>query len=370
MTRCLRILHLNDQHGWRGGEQQTLTLMIGLRARGHEVLLAAQPGSVLADRARGAGIDVVEIATRGEVPPGAIRRLRRTNATWRPHLVHCHTSHSHMHGLLACVGNRTVKLIVSRRVDFSIHKAPLRLALWKYRTRVDRYIAISQAVRRVLVQDGVEGERIGVVLSGLDPARAERTAPADLACEFALAPDSPAIVTVAALVGHKGHRFLVDAVPEILRAHPGARFIFVGAGPLEDALRRQARERGVADAILFAGFRDDFLAIAAAADVYVMPSHLEGLNTSVIDAMFFARPIVVTDAGGLPELVQDGVTGRVVPKENPPALAHAIVDVLHDAVGSAARGAAARAWALQHVTADCMVEGTLREYDGVLEPKK
>lgn len=362
----MHILHLNDQYGWRGGEQQVCTLLAGLHARGHTVTLVAQPASPLSDAAYTVGVEVLEIPTKGELSPRGILTLRQRIAERRPDVVHCHTSHSHMHGVLACVGNPHPKLVVSRRVDFSIHKLPLRVALWKYRTRVDRYIAISHAVRGVLIKDGVDAEQIDVVLSGLDPARAAATTPADLRTKFGFRTPGPLIVTVAALVGHKGHQFLVDAVPEVLAHHPTARFVFVGAGPLEESLRDRARKRGVADAILFAGFREDFLAITAAGDLYVMPSHLEGLNTSVIDAMFLARPIVVTDAGGLPELIADGHTGRVVAKEDPAALATGINAMLTDQEHAAAFGRAACDWALAHVTADCMVEGTIATYAHVL----
>ncbi len=358
----IRSFHLNELRGWRGGEQQVLTLLSGLRDRGHEAVLVAQPRSTLSEHAFAAGIEVLEVPSRGELSPQAVFTLRRRIAERRPDIVHCHTSHTHMHGVLACLGKPEPKLIVSRRVDFSIHKLPLRVALWKYRTRVDRYIAISEAVRRVMIADGVCPDRIDVVLSGLDPHRAEATKPLDFAGTFGIRPQGPVIVTVAALVGHKGHRFLVDAIPAVLQRHPSARFVFVGEGPLQEPLRQQARDRGVADAILFAGFREDYLAITAVCDLYVMPSHLEGLNTSVIDAIFLSRPSVVTDAGGLPELIEDGTTGRVAAKEDPVALAAAICDMLEAPDTAKTMAQAARAWALRHVTADCMVDGTLRTY--------
>lgn len=347
-----------------------MTLLGGLRARGHEAVLVAQPDGELRTRARAAGIEVVPIRTRGEFAPFALRELRRCVREREPDVVHCHTAHSHMHGLLACVGNRRPRLVVSRRVDFSIHKLPLRLALWKYGARVDRIIAISRGVQKVLIDDGVPAARIGVVLSGLDPERGALVTPLDLSAAFGIPDGVPVVATVAALVGHKGHRYLVDAVPAVLKEQPAARFLFVGGGPLQAELRKQAEALGVGGAVHFAGFRDDFLAVMAACTLYVMPSYLEGLNTSVIDAMFLGRPVVATDAGGLPELIEDRVRGRVVPARQPAALAEAICESLAHSAQAAAWAGAARAWAEQHVTADCMVDGTVREYEAALEQRR
>jgi glycosyltransferase involved in cell wall biosynthesis len=253
--------------------------------------------------------------------------------------------------------------VISRRVDFSIHKMPFRLSLIKFRLRVNRVVAISKAVRDVLVRDDIPADRIGVVHSGVDTGPADEARPADLATEFGIESGAPVIVTVAGLVDHKGHRYLLDAVPEVLKRRPDAKFLLVGGGPLERQLRVQAEQNGTEGAVLFAGRREAPLDIVSASDLFVMPSHMEGLNTSVIDAMLLKRPIVVTAAGGLAELIDDRERGRVVPPRDPAALAGAILDCLENRDRARRWGEAARAWALEHATADRMVDGTVREYE-------
>ncbi|MHC4222365.1 MAG: glycosyltransferase family 4 protein [Planctomycetota bacterium] len=366
----LRTFQLNNSKGWAGGERQTFLLAKGLQERGHEALLLVQPHGELARRAMEAGLAVEPLRTRSELALVGVQRLRALLKERRPDIVHTHTGHSHMHGWRACFWNPQPALVISRRVDFSIHKMPFRLSLIKFRLRVDRVVAISQAVRDVLVRDDVPADRIGVVRSGVETGPAEAARPVDLDAEFGVEPGAPAIVTVAGLVDHKGHRYLLDAVPEVLKRRPDAKFILVGGGPLERQLRTMVEQSGTPGAVLFAGTREAPLDIVAAADLFVMPSHMEGLNTSVIDAMLLRRPIVVTAAGGLAELIDDRERGRVVPTKDPVALASAILDCLENPDRARQWGEAARAWALEHTTADRMVDGMVREYELALEKRK
>jgi glycosyltransferase involved in cell wall biosynthesis len=359
----LRTFQLNNSKGWAGGERQTLLLAKGLQERGHEALLLVQPHGELARRAKEAGLAVEPLRTGSELALVGVQRIRALLKQRRPDIVHTHTGHSHMHGWRACFWNPQPTLVVSRRVDFSIHKMPFRLSLIKFRLRVDRVVAISRAVREVLVRDNVPADRIGVVHSGVATGPVEGARPADLNAEFGIESGAPVIVTVAGLVDHKGHRYLLDAVPAVLKRRPDAKFILVGGGPLEKQLRLQAEQNGTSGAVLFAGRRDGPLDIVAASELFVMPSHMEGLNTSVIDAMLLRRPIVVTAAGGLAELIDDRERGRVVPPKDPAALAGAILDCLENPDRARQWGEAARGWALEHATADRMVDGMVREYE-------
>jgi glycosyltransferase involved in cell wall biosynthesis len=131
---------------------------------------------------------------------------------------------------------------------------------------------------------------------------------------------------------------------------------------LRRELEARVREGGLAGRVAFAGFRDDVDRLLPAFDVFCLSSQLEGLGTSVLDAMAFGRPVVATAAGGIPEAVEDGVTGRVVPVRDPVALARALLDVLRDPEARRAMGDAGRQRFLARFTADRMAEETLRVY--------
>jgi glycosyltransferase involved in cell wall biosynthesis len=354
-------LHLDSERTWRGGEQQVLYLTTGLQRRGHGVTVACQPGSPLAERARAAGLAVVEVRVRGEADFLAVLALRRLLRRGKFDIVHLHTSHAHAVGSAAAALARQGRTIVSRRVDFGI--AANFISGFKYRHGVDRFIAISEAVKQALVQGGVAEQRIAVVHSGIDLARFEAVPPNRFREEFGVAPDAPVVGNVAHMADHKGQRYLLAAVPKVLAAEPRARFFIVGDGDLRGALEAQAKELDVEHAVTFTGFRTDVPQWLDFFDVFVMSSHLEGLCTSVLDALALRKPVVASRAGGLPEIIRHEANGLLVPPKDPDALADAVVRLLRDRELGRRLGEAGRRTVEEEFSADSMVEGTLRVYE-------
>ena len=173
------------------------------------------------------------------------------------------------------------------------------------------------------------------------------------------------IGNVAALTGHKDHETLVEAMALLRPRSPHACLVIAGDGDRRPALEALVRARSLEGRVLFAGFRDDLDRLLPAFSVFCLSSHLEGLGTSVLDAMAFGLPVVATAAGGIPEAVEDGLTGRVVPPRAPAALADALVEVLGDEARRRALGEAGRRRFLERFTSDRMVEETLRVLEEV-----
>jgi glycosyltransferase involved in cell wall biosynthesis len=146
---------------------------------------------------------------------------------------------------------------------------------------------------------------------------------------------------------------------------PSVRFVIVGEGELEARLRAQAAALDLGASVVFAGFRSDLDAVLPAFDVFCLSSQMEGLGTSLLDAMCYGRAVVATAAGGIPEAVEDGVTGRVVPPRQPEALARALAEVLEDREQRERLGAAGRRRFLDRFTAERMVDETLAVYGEV-----
>jgi len=146
---------------------------------------------------------------------------------------------------------------------------------------------------------------------------------------------------------------------------PEVRLVIAGEGELRPALEALVRDRDLGDRVVFAGFRDDLDRLLPAFSVFCLSSRLEGLGTSLLDAMAFGLPVVATAAGGIPEAVEDGVTGRVVPPREPGALAEALAHALEDEERRQAFGAAGRRRFLERFTADHMVDETLRVLEEV-----
>ncbi len=362
----LSTLHINDQTTWRGGERQVFYLIRGLKKEGHDVELVSQPGSVLGERARAEGIRVNHVRMRGEVDIMAARRIAGLIRSGGFDVVHMHTAHTHMLGCMACARNSNPVCVVSRRVDFPIRKRFFSLSGIKYAFRVDHYIAISNVVKEVLIKGGVGPEKISVVYSGVESSGSDREG-SDIRVEFGLAGSARIIGTVGALVDHKGYRYLVEAAPLIMRKIPDAKLIFVGDGELRAELESLAYQCGAQDAIIFAGFRTDAHSLLRQIDVFVAPSHMEGLNTSILDAMMASKPVVATNAGGIPEIIEHEKTGLLVPPRNARALAEAIVDLLTHPEKAERLALAGQKRAMDKFTADRMVEGTIAVYQGLLK---
>lgn len=362
----MRVLHIDTEKGWRGGEQQALYLAEGLAKRGVENLCVGQPGLPYVERCAAKGLAVEPVRTHGEADPVGVAKLRRVIRAWRPDVVHMHTSHAHTLGVLAARAAGFGRTIVSRRVDFSIYRNALRLSWFKYRFGVDRYVAISRGVREQMVRDGIPGDRIRIVHSGIDLARFDGVRPHDYAAEFGLAPGTRIVLDVAAFGWHKSQEFLVRATPEIVRRVPGTRIFLVGEGECEAKVRAEAAALGLRDEIVFTGFRNDVPSLLAGCDCFVMCSVLEGLCTSLLDALALRRPAVGSEVGGIPEVLLHEKTGLLVPPRDPSALADAVVRVLTDGDLARRLGDDGRRHVEDRFTIDAMVEGNLAVYRELL----
>ena len=359
-------LHIDTARTWRGGQSQVLVTVMGLRALGHRAMLVAHPNGELKSRAS-EGLDVVPLAPRMEMDLGAAWKLARILKQLRPQILHAHDPHGvAMAALALSMSTVAVKppLVASRRVDFHIRGHTL--SRWKYR-QVDCFICASEAIRRMLVGDGIPESKTVTVHEGIDLGRVEASPRANPHEEFWLPHHAPIVGNVAALVPHKGQRHLIDAAASVVRQVPDARFIIAGEGELRPSLERQIREHRLEKHVILAGFRPDVLSLHKSFDVFVLSSVTEGLGTSLLDAMACAKPIVATLAGGIPEIVEDGVTGLLVRPRDPDGLARAIVTLLSDPALRERLGSAGLARVRERYSAERMVEETLRVYHRVAQ---
>ncbi|HID28420.1 MAG TPA: glycosyltransferase family 1 protein [Desulfobacterales bacterium] len=362
----MKILHVNTEKTWRGGEQQTLNLLIGLKKRDIASHLICQPGCPMEERSKKAGITVFPVSMRGEVDLLASYRLRAHIKRFSYDIIHSHTSHAHTLAFLASLGTGT-RLLVSRRVDFSIFRHSfLRLSGIKYRWMADYYIAISRKIKDVLAQDGVPKQRIFVVHSGIDPERFTAASMGHLVSEFNLKSNEPVVVNVAHLAGHKGQRYLVRAIPLVLAKIPATRFFIVGEGELMNELQILAASLGLNNELIFTGFRQDVGAFYHVADLFVMSSIQEGLGTAVIDALALGKPVVATNSGGIPEIIRNGETGRLVAPADPAALAEGIIELLANPETAKRMAKRGQAVVRQDFSVEAMVDKNVDVYQQIL----
>jgi L-malate glycosyltransferase len=354
-------LHVDTARTWRGGQNQVLVTVLGLRALGHRAVLVAHPTGELRSRAQ-EGLDLIPLAPRAEMDLAAAWRLSRVIKQLKPDIVHAHDPHGVAMASIALSMSTLPApppLVASRRVDF--HMRQSALSRWKYR-QVDCFICASDAIRQIVVSDGIPRERAVTVHEGIDLARVAAAPPAELHKELWLPHEAPLVGNVAALVPHKGQRHLVDAAALVLRKHPDARFIIAGDGDLRATLEHQIRHRHLEKHVILAGFRTDILSLHKAFDIFVMSSVTEGLGTSILDAMACGKPVVGTSAGGIPEVVTDGDTGLLVPPRDAAAMAAAITRLLSDRSLRERMGLAGLARVRERFSAETMVKNTLEVY--------
>jgi glycosyltransferase involved in cell wall biosynthesis len=363
-------LHIDTARTWRGGQNQVLLTVNGLRAIGHRAALVAHPGGELRRRAA-EGLELIPIAPRTEMDLSAAWKLSRLIKRLAPDIIHAHDPHgiamaalalSLGAGASAAGGAKTPVLVASRRVDF--HLKGNSFSRWKYR-QVDCFIAASEAIRRMLVADGIAEDRAVTVHEGIDVEHVLAAPAVNVHEAFFLPHGAPVVGNVAALVPHKGQRYLIEAAHRVVQQVPDARFVILGEGDLREPLEKLVHEHLLQKHVLLPGFRTDVLGCIKGFDLFAMSSVTEGLGTSLLDAMACARPIVATTAGGIPEIVEDEVNGLLVPPRDQTALANAIVRALNDAGLRRRMGEAGLARVNERFTVEKMVAETASVYASV-----
>ena len=348
-------MHLASGREWRGGQRQVLILAAGLMGHAQvDSVVVTGKGTELARRLTAAGVPIFVVPwALGLDPRVAVHAM----SALRPGaIMHAHDSHSH--ALADAISRmRDTPIVVTRRVTTMI-KNPRR---YKSAAAV---IAISSAVRDLLLRAGVAAERIHVIPDAVDIAHvtAQQEWPAEIA---PVAPDTPLIVCVAALTREKGVEVLIDAAAVLRRTHPGARWLVLGEGPDRAALEARSRALGTDEVVTLAGFVNAPEAVLRRATIAVQPSHSEGLGSSVLDALALGVPVVATRVGGLPDALAFG-GGLLVAPNSPVELSGAVARLLDDRVERERLGSTGRLAALEFA-AERLVQRTLDVYRSVAQ---
>ena len=326
---ALRILHTESSLGWGGQELRVLDEASGMVGRGHEVTIAAAPGSRILKAALTRGLTVLEMPLAGKSVAGVLA-MRRTFLECLPSVVNCHSStDSWVCALAARIMSNPPPLVRTRHISAPI---PRNLASrWLYRHATGRVVTTGESLRtQVMHETGLEGNRVDSVPTGIDLQRFSPDYKAPARVAIGLPADAFLVGIVATLRSWKGHRYLVDAIAMI--DDPDVRLIVVGGGPGRDNLNEQVRALSIGGRVVFAGEQGDVVPWLRALDVFVLPSYAnEGVPQAIMQAMACGVPVITTAAGAIPEIVKDDVTGVVVPVRDSGAIANAITMLRIDA---------------------------------------
>jgi glycosyltransferase involved in cell wall biosynthesis len=325
----MRILHLLAETGFSGGELQLQYLLEHLCRQGHENVLVLPPGARFREVCARLGVPARDAELRKPWRPSLFSGLRSLVRELRPDVLHFGCGRSLLWGGLLTLGQTAPLRVTTRRIDYPIGR------LWRgirYRRFVDHVVVNCEAVRQRVLAAGVPPDRVTLVHEGIDPRpfqglRAQRQA---ARARLGIPADARVVSCPATLRPRKGQRDLIAAFQRLLPRHPGALLVLAGEGEDRAALADLVEKLGLAGRILLPGAIRPVQDLYAASDLVALASRHEGLANACLEASASGLPLVVTSAGGLPEIVADGVTGAVVPIGDVAALAAAIGSYLAD----------------------------------------
>ena len=361
----MRVLYVDLEREWRGGQSQALLTLAGLKERGHEIELLAAQDSPLANRAAQAGIKVHQVARFG-LRAWAARAMRSLIASGRFRIVHLNEPHALTAAWMARA-HKHVPLLLSRRIGFPLQKNAVSQARFR---AVARFVANSKNVAQSLIDSGIAAGRISIVNEGVEipllPTPEQRESARK---HWGVRENEFLFGCVSVFVPEKGQRHLIEALPLVRALHPEARLLLAGDGECRAELETLTNRLGQTEAVLFPGFVKDVAPVYAALDAFVFPSEFEGLGTALQVAMAAGLPSISTKRGALSEVV-DAERTALVAEPIGKEFAAAMLRLINDEALRKNLSEAARHEVEQRFSAGRMVENTIRVYADVLERKK
>lgn len=361
--RSLTILHTEWSDGWGGQERRILNEMVGMARRGHRLILACRAQARLSTEAKKAGIAVVHFPFSGKLHLPTIRGLVTLIRREGVDLVNTHSGiDSWSAGIAARWAG--VKLVRTRHLNL-----PLRRSLLNFVHYLPQaVVTCGGAMRRTLMELGFSAHMVVSIPTGVDfstfrPQRERRA----VRGELGISPSAFVVLMVGVIRGVKRHEIALRAFSQLHQEHPEAVMVLAGEGPMQVDMKHLAAELALEDAIHFLGHRDDVPDLLGAADCLLLTSRSEGVPQAVTQALGCGVPVVATAVGGVPELIEDGRTGLLVPAEDVAATAKALLQLARDDGLARQLAAAGLQFAQAHYSLDAMLDATEALYAQLLE---
>jgi glycosyltransferase involved in cell wall biosynthesis len=357
----MKVVHVHRLRGIGGSERHLLTLLPALRTLGVDARFAGLDDGdpdPFYEQLDTAGVPYDRIRSPRDLEPRVARALTRVVRRERPDLVHTHLVHADMYGTLAAVLARTT-LVSTKHNDDPFRSGPFRFAERALALRAARLICITNALRDFNVRRvGLPAGKLEMIHYGLDELPAAWGPPGGPE----LPDSSRVLLAIARLETQKGLDVAIEALARLRPHHPDAVLVVLGAGPLEAELRQLARGRGIDDAVHLPGRSGDVARWLLRAEMLVHPARWEGFGLVLLEAMLAAKPVVATRVSAIPEVVEEGATGLLVPPDDSVALAAAVEALLADSARATAYGKAGLARAHEHFSVAAMARRTRDVY--------
>ena len=353
--------------GTNGGAQEhVFGLMSRLDTTWYDASVVSLSAGSAVRKLQRHGFDVTVIDQPDD--DAAVRALVDHLRLVRPDVIHTHMYRADVVGTRAVMalgeGGYRRPYIVSTVHSSRVRSNEDRELIRRLTPEMDQLIAVSQSIVQKIADEHRVGAPVRLIYNGVDLQRYDDQGPCStIRDEFGMEAGSRIVGVVARLEPEKGHQTLIEAWPHVLHEVPDAYLLIVGEGSRRDFLEQWAAAHRVAHRVVFTGRRDDIPAVTAGLDVAVLPSWREAQGLSILEAMAMSRPVVASDVGGIPEMIEEGVTGLLVEHDNPVALAAAIVRLLKDRAYAARIGKAGHDLVHERFCIELMVKAIEEIYD-------
>ncbi len=327
----MTILHVSAPVSWRGGEQQVAYLAYAFKEQKIDQVILCPEGAVLGGRMMDVDIPVATFTSRGYLNLTLARRIHELCKGKTFDILHCHDAHAHSAAVLAAVLYKNIPpVIVSRRVDFPVSSNPL--SKWKYNhPAIKRIICVSETIRTITAPSIKDITKLSVVHSGIDLSKYNTASRGRILVGELGLPEKVKIVgNLSALADHKDYPTFLRTATAILKEDTSIHFVIAGKGPEEKRIRKMIRDLKLIQNVHMLGFREDVVEVMQSLDVFLITSITEGLGTIVLEAFAAGVPVVATNAGGIPEMVEQEVTGLLADIGDAEALKDATLRILEN----------------------------------------
>jgi glycosyltransferase involved in cell wall biosynthesis len=376
VSEPLRLAALVEAHTVTGPAKNLIRFCLLAKAEGKldPLLLVfvrgvARNNAFLA-AARGAGLNAEPIFERRRFDIRVVWALRRRLREFQPHLVQTHSVKSHFLARFARLNRLCRWIAFHHGYTATARKTKLYNQLNRWSLRAPgMVITVCGPFAEQLRQHGVSGRNIRILHNSVErPVPVSDAGRDELRHQLGIAPDARVVLTVGRLSYEKAQRDLIDAVAHIRPRWPAVRLVVVGEGPERMRLERQTASLALRDVVVFAGHVVDVRPFYAIADAFVLPSLSEGSPNVLLEALAAGVPVVATEVGGVPEVIEHEGNGLLTPPADPMAMANAIERVLTDEVSAAARSREGRKRVLDDFAPERYSARLLRLYEEVLQP--
>lgn len=374
MNRQIHVMQIIDSMSLGGAEVLLRDLTHALLANNHRVSVCYNTEGPIAKEIEAMGVPITRLPRLGRVDPVLLWRIYSKIKKAKPDIVHTHLFKSDIHGRFAARLARVPVVISTLHNCNNWAKNPILGRIYGANARLADYIiAVSEEVRDYSIRySHLDPKKITTIANAIPLARFRDSSCAGgrIRQEFNIPSSASVIGIVARLTEQKDHDNFLHAAQKILNDAPETYFLIVGDGPLAASLKKLAVSLDIQNSTIFCGNRQDIPAVMAALDILVFSSRWEGLPVALLEGLASALPVVATNVGGIPGVIQNGITGFLVPPADPDALAYSCNTLIRDTALRERIGKAGCAHVQANYTMDGMVNKTISLYQSLLQKSK